>query len=782
MMPIALQARAAMRDRWRSWLVFVAVVAMAGGAVLALAVGARRTEAAFPRFLAAQHAADVYVFATTSSLDPTAVRALPQVADVAAVTALHSTDTDIAAGALTDPRFGSDVNGFKLLEGRRPDPAHPDEAVIGFQLAQRLHLHAGSTITLHVPDEVAFKVVGVEAAPGEFPPRSTTSDLPMFVSPAFLSTDAGKSAAGSGDEGFEELAVRLRPGASSNDFSAAVQQLSGTFVGMEEGTDQATEMERSAHAQAVVLWLVAALVAAAGGLLLLQLLLRDGAEDAADHMALRTLGFTGNQLHGAFVVRVLAAAIVGAAGALAVAVLLSRMFPLGTVGLAEPAPGFTADGFVFGVGLPSLVVIVAALGAISSLSAARRRPTSSGSTRSRVLGLVHRTSLPLATDIGARMALDPGRGRRAVPVRATIVAATVGIGSIPVAATLSASLVHLLHPPTLYGVTYDVHVEASGSLADVTPFATALRDDPIVDRIVVASTGVPLESGDVTFGGEAIVGSPDSLASTVLEGRLPSGPDEVALGSGTINDLHTAVGETVPIAVAGVTGPLPLRVVGRVVMAPLTDTQRLGRGALLSQVALDAFVAAAPAGFPTPPPGDAFVSLRPGVDVAAGIAELRERLGDSADDAIITASDQPMDVATFGELKALPSLLALLLGVTAVLTIAHLLVSSVRRRRRDLAVLKSLGFAPRQLSAVVAWQATTVTAMALAIGLPLGIVGGRTLWTLISGWVGVVARPTVPAPSVVVLVPVALLFANLVAIGPAVSAARTRAARVLRAD
>ena len=42
----------------------------------------------------------------------------------------------------------------------------------------------------------------------------------------------------------------------------------------------------------------------------------------------------------------------------------------------------------------------------------------------------------------------------------------------------------------------------------------------------------------------------------------------------------------------------------------------------------------------------------------------------------------------------------------AVVALGFTLYASVRRRRRDLALLKALGFAPRQLAAAVAWQAT----------------------------------------------------------------------------
>jgi len=56
------------------------------------------------------------------------------------------------------------------------------------------------------------------------------------------------------------------------------------------------------------------------------------------------------------------------------------------------------------------------------------------------------------------------------------------------------------------------------------------------------------------------------------------------------------------------------------------------------------------------------------------------------------APSSPADPVNFGQTQGLPLLLGLSLAVLALLTIAHLLLTSARRRRRDLAVLRALGF------------------------------------------------------------------------------------------
>ena len=111
------------------------------------------------------------------------------------------------------------------------------------------------------------------------------------------------------------------------------------------------------------------------------------------------------------------------------------------------------------------------------------------------------------------------------------------------------------------------------------------------------------------------------------------------------------------------------------------------------------------------------------------------------------------------------------------------LITSVRRRRRDLALLKTLGFTRRQLAAVVAWQST------IAVGdrnrssaSRSGIILGRALWYVFAGEIHAVPEPTVPALTIALIAFGALVLANVVAAIPARQAARTKTAVLLRAE
>jgi predicted lysophospholipase L1 biosynthesis ABC-type transport system permease subunit len=118
----------------------------------------------------------------------------------------------------------------------------------------------------------------------------------------------------------------------------------------------------------------------------------------------------------------------------------------------------------------------------------------------------------------------------------------------------------------------------------------------------------------------------------------------------------------------------------------------------------------------------------------------------------------------------------------ATVALAHALVSSIRRRRHDLAILKTLGFTRPQLFMAVAWQATTLVLIALAVGLPIGAIGGRWVWNVFANQLGVAPQSIFPVVALVVSVPVALVAGNLVASVAGWTASRVEPSRILRGE
>jgi ABC-type antimicrobial peptide transport system permease subunit len=106
----------------------------------------------------------------------------------------------------------------------------------------------------------------------------------------------------------------------------------------------------------------------------------------------------------------------------------------------------------------------------------------------------------------------------------------------------------------------------------------------------------------------------------------------------------------------------------------------------------------------------------------------------------------------------------------------------VRRRRRDLAILKAIGFGPRQVAAVVGWQATTFAAVSLIVGIPIGIIAGGWAWTVVASSIGSTSPPQIPAVVIALMVPATIVFCNLIAAAPGWAAARIPPAVVMRSD
>ena len=140
----------------------------------------------------------------------------------------------------------------------------------------------------------------------------------------------------------------------------------------------------------------------------------------------------------------------------------------------------------------------------------------------------------------------------------------------------------------------------------------------------------------------------------------------------------------------------------------------------------------------------------------------------------------PSTVNNLHEVGALPRALAAFLAVLAGLSVIHALVSTVRMRRQDLAILRTLGFERRQLGSTLVWQATTIGLIGLAVGVPLGLVVGRVVWGAVASSIGVVDDPVTPVLAVLAVVVGALVVVNAAAVGAGRSARRISAAAALR--
>lgn len=799
------------RSHVRAWAGLVLLVAIVGAAVMALVAGARRTDSAHARFLATHAASDLVIgdgaafgFGRPADLD--AIAHLPQVRDAAFMSYVLSGGQtpsgrtirpgEIATITSPDGPLGRTIDRWKLLEGRRANPDRIDEGVAGFELARELDLGVGDTLHLrfvtqealsraatdyaaNLPGRVAgrvppptstfleaaggppisVRVVGIEAAPFEFPPQAGNLPARLYLTRAFDEAFAKELT------GQQLLSVRLRRGTDPAAFRGTVERMNpGTnveFFGV--AAENTANVQRSIHLQAVALAILAGLVAVAGAVAIAQALSRQAYVGSTDSTTLLALGLTRRQL---IIIGAMRAGTVGLLGALIgaiAAIALSPLWPIGLARNAEPDPGVAIDWLVIAAGVLGLVVFAGLSGVIAT-----SRWSSGAARRAQPTTLAPSAGGPFLFRIGVRQALGPGRGRNAVPMRSAILATGMAVATAVVAATFSANLDHLLATPRLYGWTHQAQLGSLGLPPVASLLVTGLRENRAVSGVSSGTVSeIEVERTRVTA--LALDDAVGSVPPDLLEGRSPHGDDEIVLGTETLDEIGARIGDRVRVGIGG--AAIPMRVVGRAVFPEIGDNGQLGRGARTTFAALTSRVPGAAANVVQ-------IKLTPGVDERSVLGSLRA----AVDPLPLIEPEPPTDLATFGRVDELPIVTAAIMLLVAVAVLAHALATSVRRRRRDFAVLETLGCIPRQVAAIVAIQATTLALLALIIGIPLGVVVGRLTWRWVADALGVQAESSSILLVVLLFVPVLLLIANIVAAVPAWLAGRTRPAIALRAE
>jgi ABC-type lipoprotein release transport system permease subunit len=787
MTAIWLFLRAESRRRWRAWLSLALIVGVFTGGVVTAAAGARRTSSAYTRFLDWSRAPDALVDAepynqSFARLSPAAVTRVPQAADAAVI---KSFDVTPGIVQFIAPASNAIPGGFwkrKILSGRLADPARPGEVNVSFTLSQRFHLRPGDPLRLRLtttagrPAAFVFHVAGIDAAQAEFPPQPGNGTYIAWGTPAFYHQHRAL-------DGFDQVALRFYRG--SRDWPGVNRELGRhTHSKLVEATllsAQSVNTQRSIRPQAVALWLLAALSGVIGLLIVGQLLARLSFLEATEYGTLRALGMSRGQLMTACLLR---AAAIGAAGGMiagVVGVALSPLLPVGLAGVAEPHPGIDADVPVLAVGLAAAAVVTAGCAAWPGWRAAAERPLArlaepgQRQRRTVISRLAAAGPVPLA--MGIRLALHRGAGRTAVPVRSAIASAAVGAAALSAAIVFASSLGHLLASPVLYGVTWDAGVTNNNGTG-VGPVVATVKRDRQVAAWATGLAGGPLRAGHTEF--DAIVLPVPGGMSFVLPpvtGRLPRSHGEIALGTRTLRQLHVKVGATIQVALPPLRAR-PMTIVGTAVFPTLSDALGLGTGAALTPGGLHHLL---PAKAPHPPPAAVFVRFWPDVGPHAGRQALATRLA-QAGSFRIDGPATPTDLVNFGQVQDLPQVLGIGLAVVALLTIAHLLMTSVRRRQRDFAILRALGFTSWQVRGTLCWQALTLAGIALLIGVPAGIACGRLCWQVFAYQLGITPVVALPAAVLSIMAVSWLAAAAVIAALPGETATRNPPARLLHSE
>jgi hypothetical protein len=795
---LQIRLRAELRSRWRAWLALTLIAGLAGGLVVAFAAGAHRSQTALHRYYIAVHGADAYVdpgFAFgEEDLDLRRIARLPQVAESepTAHLAVISRSLDgvpiqpygprsVEYLAPMDGRRQDSIDRPELRRGRLPDPSAPDEALGDSRALRFLGAQVGDTLLLRVVSHdslwqhsdtirqradprtvnrgplVSVRIVGESANA-----RADVDGGQIHLSPGFYRAHGGRALGA----WIEELPVRLRHGpADLPQFAAEVHRIAGDLsYGFFDPSVGRPTVQRSMTLQARALQLLAVFGAIAAFLLYGQAVIRQASMDAADQSTLRALGMTRAQLVALGAARAALMAVPAAALTVLVAFLLSPLTPIGRAREIEPNPGFSVNGTAFAVGAASVLVAVLLIGTLAAWRVARAGrggPGDLSPSPGSIAPALGRAGCPPVLVAGVRMALQRGSKTAAIPVRATLVASILAVGVAAAAFTFAASLNHLLQTPRLYGQNWDFESGPPPSPA------RQLVSDPRIAGLAVGagSYNPPVEIDGKEVGVRAVDQLKGSVQPTVIQGRAPRAADEILLGTKTLDSLRKNIGDTVTLRDGR--HAASLRIVGRGVI-PASKSIKLGEGAAFSFRTLRRVQTEAQ-------PDLSEVRLAPGVNRTAELAHLTYVFDG-------TTAVRPQAVTDFGGVGDMPFLIAGLFAGAAAAVLGHALITSIRRRRRDLAVMKTLGFTRAQVVATVAWQATTVAAVGVLVGLPLGLGAGRFAYNVFAKDLGVVPEVVTPVGITLLVVPAALLIANIVAALPGWTAARTRPAVVLRAE
>ena len=785
---IALRVRTQLSAHARAWLVWAVIVGVTAGIPLAALAGAHRTQTAYARFLDATEAYDVLVANGGTSptnlnrqFDFESVAALPEV-EAAAVLGYYGPygvradglpidGNDLLPVALLDERFGRDFNTLPMVRGRMPETA--TEIALSPLAADNLEAGIGDTVMMdlvpypeaatdsiedHRQPTGRFAVVGIVAVQGGFPPVNGGSPAPAFLDGSFAEANPGYA---------ELLFVRLVPTAAPPAFVDRLQELGAPDqVVTATQAEQAVPVQRGLDVQATALRVFALLVVVLALLLVFQALRRRMADDAAEDPVWQALGLTPGELRRSRMAIGAVTAPIAAATTALTAVALSPLFPVGVGRDLEVDAGVRADGRHLIVGVLVVLLTVVVLHVVAAAWQARadvaaRRPR----RPARLAPLLASSTVPTTAAMGMSMAVETGRGASTVPVRSTLLSIGIGIAAIVAVLVFSSSQQHLFDDPRLYGWAWDVQVGDAFAPA-LDDLADDLRDDPRAEAVALA-TVARLTIEEQTFDALAI-DADSGIVPTTTDGTAPSQPDEIMLGTRTAHRLGLAVGDRLTAEIGARTVDLTVSGIG--VFPDFAGTAGLGAGVALTLDGLATLT-------PEPVTDTVLVNVVPGPEGRA----LEEELLVGQPAATYLPS-QPSDLAALERLGGLPSVVALLLALVGVFGLLGALVTSVRRRRGRMATLKAVGFTRAQVGAAVVWQAATLTLVAVVVAVPVGIATGRLLWLLFTERLGVPFEPIVPLGWVLALAGGSLVLAVVVAVGPAVQAARIRPGPALRAE
>ncbi len=490
-----------------------------------------------------------------------------------------------------------------------------------------------------------------------------------------------------------------------------------------------------------------------------------------DHETLRALGWSSRRMVETSLATVTPVVVVAVAIGVAVGAFL---VPTVQVGLARSIdPDRRALIVVWPLAVACAAVAVSFVTVIACLVVARG---SSDRRRGAVRPAVSPVPLgrPLTAALGSRLALFTNASRGGRLGRGALVAGIAGVTCAVAALTISASITRLQADPELSGQGGDRSID-SGESTDVFDQAMPILEG---DRRVETLAGIHIGTGVVAEGDpdQRSVLAFDVRRGTptvaIVDGRLATTLGEVMLGPATLDHLGVEVGDQ--ITLAGPVGSGEFRIVGASLF-PEGDFKH-DEGIALTVDAARPLVGDPHETFPL---HQIVFQWTPSTDAQAADEELAERgiKVMDPDDALMPAS-----VTNLGQVATLPRYVAILVGLLALVSLANAIEVTTRQRTREWATLRALGMTGRSTVGIVLWFGSTIAAVSLAVGVPLGLITGHQVWLPIADRAHVVVRWAWGWPTIGALCAITLVCAWLISSVAGWRVETTRPAQSLRSE
>jgi hypothetical protein len=807
------------------YLAIVLLVGLVGRLAMGSVAAARRTQSSFPELVARTNSSDlggaVSIYNPSIGFDagyyPALLRTIAHLPHVKHLESEVGLDLlPLGANGLPIPAANwyaeGSVNGLQfdqdtllVAHGRLPNPRRPNEFVMDSATAKLWRMHLGEVVTfgiytnaqavgspsgLRPRSRVTAKLVGVgttsaeELVVDQFDADAGEASTVLFT-PA-LTKSLLKCCADNTSVGLQLDGGSRYDAAVTAEIARVVPKGVPFSAGLASVT--VARVERAVRPESIAVAVFGGIAAVAALVIGGQVIGRRLRLSGDELVVMRALGAGPAMTMLDGLIGTLGAVLAGSLPAAVVAVILSPLGPLGPIRPYLPVT-VAFDWTVIGVGFAVLVMALTGVALVVAYRGAPQRSSArrqlEGNRPSWVAQAAGSAGLSAPAVAGIRFALEPGTGANAVPVRSAILGTVLAVITVIATITFGASLNTLVSHPSLYGWNWDYALFANGG--DIPAQA-----EPLVEKDPVVSAWEGVYFGHLQIDGLDVpvmgAGPGSTIGPSLLSGHGLDHEDQVVLGALTLSQLGKRVGDTVEVRSPG-TVPTRLRIVGTATMPAFGGASgqhmEMGSGALVDYRLI-------PPGqrnlFDQPDPGPNAILLRtrPGTSTASAdrsIVAIIIRLGGHPGNSVpLLGPQRPAEIISYQNLGATPALLGGALAAGAVTALGLTLVASVRRRRRDLALLKTLGFTKGQLAATVSWQSTVAVAIGTVGGVPLGIALGRSLWDLFAREIDAAARPSVPVLSVVVIGIGALVLANLVAAIPGRIAARTPTALAFRTE